>query len=102
MALEKKHSSTTVSAREAIAEVLNTLEDQQVDPIVELCKIAKDTSNPLDMRVGIFKELASYKAPKRKAVDVNLSSEEGLTVKIIKVNTTTAAVDEMFAKKPGE
>lgn len=105
MGFEKRNNSTTVSAREAIADVLNTLDEQELDPIKELCIIAKDFTTPRDEKISILKELASYKAPKRKAVDVNLSSEEGLTVKIIKINNPDTAVNEMFKhppKKEGE
>jgi hypothetical protein len=96
MAIDIKKNSTSVSAREAIAEVLNTFDEQELDPIKELCLIAKDPSTPRDEKISVLKELASYKAPKRKAVDVNLESAEGITVKIIKINNVQTAVNEMF------
>ena len=102
MSFEKKANSTTVSAREAIATVLNTLEEQELDPIKELAIIAKNELTPLDMKVGVLKELASYVAPKRKSVDVNLSSDEGITVRILKINNPEAAAEQMFKNPPSK
>lgn len=100
MAIDIKKNSTSVSAREAIAGVLNTFDEQELDPIKELCILAKDSNTPRNEKISILKELASYKAPKRKAVDVNLESSEGITVKIIKINNIDNAVESMFKKEP--
>lgn len=91
-------NGATVSAKEAIATVLNTLDEAGVDPIKELALLTKDTTTPLNEKIGILKELAQYTAPKRKSVDINLESEEGITVKIVKVNSVKAAADSMFDK----
>jgi hypothetical protein len=101
MGIEKRKNSTSVSAREAIADVLNTFDEQELDPIEELCKIAKDAGTPLDDKISVLKELAQYKAPKRKSVDVNLESSEGITVKIIKINNPEQAAEKMFNKSEG-
>ena len=105
MAKKIKKTASTVSAREAIASTLNTLDELELDPIMELGKIYKGESplvqtNDPEVKIQILKELAQYATPKRKAVDINLESEEGITVKIIKVSSPQEAAKDMF--KPAE
>ena len=84
MALKKGKAKVSVSTQEAIAELFNKLNDAGCDPIAELAALAMDPNTPLSDRISIMKDLAQYTAPKRRAVDISTSSEEGITVKIVK------------------
>ena len=41
------------------------------DPILGMARIAIDKDQPIELRATMFKELAQYVAPKRKAVEVS-------------------------------
>lgn len=84
MALKKGKTKVSVSTQEAIAELFNKLDAAGCDPIAELATLAMDHNTPLSDRISIMKDLAQYTAPKRRAVDISTSSEEGVTVKIVK------------------
>jgi hypothetical protein len=84
MALKKGKAKVSVSTQEAIAELFNKLDEAGCDPIAELATLAMDPNTPLSDRISIMKDLAQYTAPKRRAVDISTSSEEGITVKIVK------------------
>lgn len=84
MALKKQKAKISVGTQEAIAELFNKLNDAGCDPIAELAALAMDPNTPLSDRISIMKDLAQYTAPKRRAVDISTSSEEGITVKIVK------------------
>jgi hypothetical protein len=84
MALKKQKAKISVGTQEAIAELFNKLNDAGCDPIAELAALAMDPNTPLSDRISIMKDLAQYTAPKRRAVDISTSSDEGITVKIVK------------------
>jgi hypothetical protein len=41
------------------------------DPIVGMARIAMDHANPVEVRAAMFRELAQYVAPKRRAIEVS-------------------------------
>jgi hypothetical protein len=51
------------------AEVRQQLEALGCDPIVGMAKIAIDESQPMALRASMYRELAQYVAPKRKAIE---------------------------------
>lgn len=91
----KKKRTSTVSAKAVIEEIFTKLEEAGCDPITELASMAVDKTIPLDTRVGILKELASYIAPKRKAVDVVSHEEDGVVVKVVKYSKGTTQLEKM-------
>lgn len=50
-------------------DVIERLEALGCDPIEGMAKIAMDKKEPTELRAQMFKELAQYVAPKRKAVE---------------------------------
>ncbi len=52
---------------------IRRLEALGVDPIAEMVKIATDPSVDIKTRASMFRELAQYSAPKRKAVAAGTS-----------------------------
>lgn len=93
-----KKGKTTANGKAASDEVYAKLEAAGCDPIAMLAELAINANTPLDARIGILKDLASYTAPKRKAVDVTSGGEAGLTVKIIKYSSNTVADMEKLMK----
>ena len=50
------------------------------DPILGMAKIAIDSRQPIELRAAMFKELAQYVAPKRKAIEVSGPDGDALTL----------------------
>ena len=90
-----KKTKTGVSAKAASAEVFAKLENAGCDPIAVLASMAVDTNVPLDLRVNILKELAGYTAPKRRAVDISTTTEDGMVVKIVKYSSGNKQLEKM-------
>jgi len=61
---------------QAVAERLETL---GCDPIEGMAEIAMDKSQPMQLRATMYRELAQYVAPKRKAME--MTGEKGGPVK---------------------
>ena len=61
-------------------EVQQRLTELDCDPIEGMARIAMDASNPPELRGRMFAELASYVAPKRKAVE--LSGADGAPISV--------------------
>ena len=59
--------------------VTEKLEALDRDPIEGMARMALDESQPIRLRAPMYKELAQYVAPKRKAVEV--TGEDGGSVK---------------------
>ncbi len=59
--------------------VADKLEELGCDPIEGMAKIAMDDRIELNIRAQMFKELAQYVAPKRKAMEV--TGEDGGSIK---------------------
>jgi hypothetical protein len=51
------------------AEVRQKLEALGCDPIEGMARIAMDESQPMALRASMYRELAQYVAPKRKALE---------------------------------
>jgi hypothetical protein len=51
------------------AEVKQTLEALSCDPSEGMARIAMDESQPMALRASMYRELAQYVAPKRKALE---------------------------------
>jgi hypothetical protein len=51
--------------------VTEKLEALGCDPIAGMARIAMNTKNPIELRAQMFKELAQYIAPKRKAIELH-------------------------------
>jgi hypothetical protein len=85
----KKKAKTSVSTLDAISELFNKLTDAVCDPISELATLAMDPTTPLSDRITIFKELAQYTAPKRRAVDISSGNNDAFTIKIVKYSKDT-------------
>ena len=50
------------------------------DPLMKMRLIAEAKDTPLDVRVGILKELAQYKYPKKRAIEVDATVKESCTL----------------------
>ena len=59
--------------------VADTLAELGCNPIKGMAKIAMDESQPMQLRATMYRELAQYVAPKRKAVE--MTGEDGGPVK---------------------
>ncbi len=59
--------------------VIDRLEVMGCDPIAGMARIAMDESADLGIRAQMYKELAQYVAPKRKAIEV--TGEDGGAIK---------------------
>ena len=79
------------------AAVTETLEHLGCDPIAGMARIAMDETVELGIRAQMFKELAQYVAPKRKAIEV--MGEDGGPIK--GEFTLTAWLDEHSGKTLG-
>jgi hypothetical protein len=97
MAIRKKNK-VSVSTQDAVAELFEKLHTAGCDPIKELAQFAMDVTTPLDTRISILKDLAQYTAPKRRAVDINPGSDDGITVKIIKYTKDTVGQTSKMMK----
>ena len=64
------------AASKATEEVQAKLDELGCDPISGMAQIALDKSNSIELRAQMFKELAQYIAPKRRATEI--SGEIGL------------------------
>ena len=58
--------------------VIDRLEELGCDPIEGMARIAMDDRAELSLRAQMFKELAQYVAPKRKAVEMKTEAEISL------------------------
>lgn len=67
--------------------VIDRLAELKCDPIEGMARIAQDESAPVDVRARMFAELAQYVAPKRNAVEHDLSrtAADALGPRIIQV-----------------
>tara|TARA_B100000315_G_scaffold21724_1_gene18953 strand:+ start:182 stop:667 length:486 start_codon:yes stop_codon:yes gene_type:complete len=68
-----KRSLATIAKLEALG----------VDPIAEMAKIATDPSVDIKTRASMFRELAAYAAPKRKAVAAGTSEPLNVTLALM-------------------
>src|SRR5680860_155693 len=59
--------------------VIDRLEALGCDPIEGMARIAMDEAADLSIRAQMYKELAQYVAPKRKAIEI--TSEDGDAIK---------------------
>jgi hypothetical protein len=55
------------------AAVIERLAELDCDPIEGMAKIAADENAPIEVRARMYSELAQYIAPKRRAIDHDLS-----------------------------
>lgn len=58
------------------------LETLGVDPVSGLAAIAMDDSAPLELRARVQMDLMSYLYPRRKALDVDSSYQQPVSIKI--------------------
>lgn len=58
------------------SEVIEKLQLLGCDPIEGMALIAKDPNNPLELRARMYSELANYVAPKRKAVESQIATND--------------------------
>lgn len=71
MALGKKYGGRVKGTpNKKTAEVQKMLEEMGCNPIEGMARIAMNEKNELSIRANMFKELAQYIAPKRKAIEV--------------------------------
>ena len=71
-----RQKGTPNKRTEAVAEILATI---GCDPIGGMARIAMDETAELSIRAQMYKELAQYVAPKRKAIEI--TGENGDPVK---------------------
>lgn len=57
-------------------EFSQTCKDQNFDPCLELIKIVKNQENSVHARVAAASEIASYIAPKLKAMEISTSEDQ--------------------------
>ena len=58
------------------------LEALGVDPVMGLAAIANDDAAPLELRARVQIELMSYLWPKRKALDIESSKQQPISIRI--------------------
>lgn len=51
------------------------------NPVVKMAEIAEDESNPVELRAQMYKEVAQYVEPKRKAIEV--TGPEGGPISVV-------------------
>ena len=68
------------SKNKATLEVERTLGELGCDPISAMAVIAMNKKNDLNLRANMYKELAQYIAPKRKATEISGPNDEALPV----------------------
>lgn len=71
-------SSGTVNKR--TEDVIERLQALGRDPIEGMAKLAMDETIDLSIRAQMYKELAQYVAPKRKAVEMQIDVDEGISM----------------------
>ena len=66
-------------------EVIERLKELKCDPIEGMAKIAKDAYEEGDKQLAgqMYKELAQYVAPKRKAIEVSGDTDNPLAISLI-------------------
>ena len=64
---------------QAVEELLASV---NCNPILGMAEIAADVSHPIELRASMFKELAQYVAPKRKAIEVS-GGAEPMTIEVV-------------------
>ena len=74
---ERRGGRTKGTPNKRTAEVQAKLDELGCDPIQGMAQIALDESNPKELRAQMYKELAQYIAPKRRATEI--SGEIGMT-----------------------
>ncbi len=65
-------------------EVQEKLTALDCDPIEAMARIAMDQENPIELRAQMFRELAQYVAPKRKAIEHTGAGGGPMQVNIIR------------------
>jgi hypothetical protein len=76
---EKRGGRKTGTPNKRTLAVAERLEALGCDPIEGMARIAMDESQPMQLRATMYRELAQYLAPKRKAMEV--TGEDGGPVK---------------------
>ena len=66
--------------------VIDRLHELGCDPIEGMAKIAADEAAPVELRARMFAELAQYIAPKRKAIDHDLTPDAAETMRPCVIN----------------
>jgi len=61
-------------------EIIDKLDDLGCDPIIGMAKIAMDETQDIALRGNMFKELAQYIAPKRKAIEHSSDVENPMQI----------------------
>jgi len=78
MALGRKTGGRTKGTpNKKTLDAIERLEQLGCDPIQVMAKIAMDDAAPIEVRARMFSELATYVAPKRKAVEHSAKEERG-------------------------
>jgi hypothetical protein len=65
----KTGGRSTGTPNRSTGEVKQTLEALGCDPIEGMARIAMEESQPIALRASMYRELAQYVAPKRKALE---------------------------------
>jgi hypothetical protein len=93
---ERRGSRTKGIPNKRTIAVTEKLEALDRDPIEGMARVAMDESQPIRLRAQMYKELAQYVAPKRKAVEV--TGEDGGSVKT--EMTISAWLDSVNGTRP--
>jgi len=67
---ERRGGRQKGSLNKRTVEVIEKLEALNCDPIKGMAKIAMNKKNPVGLRASMYKELAQYIAPKRRAMEM--------------------------------
>lgn len=65
------------------------------DPIIEMITISKQEKVPLDVKVSIYKSIAEYIYPKRKAIEAEITAE----TEVKQERTFDEIISELIDKK---
>jgi hypothetical protein len=71
------------------------LDAEDLDPIIEMAKLAKNVNTPLAERIKILRDLAQYLHPKRRAVEIGNADDEGLVIRIKKFSENDSAESKL-------
>jgi hypothetical protein len=99
MANDAKNAIKQKRGEALLAELNGKLDDQSLDPVTELAKLATDVNTPLVERIKILRDLAQYQFPKRKSIEIGNADTEGFVVRVKRFSAedaTTEVADKKF------
>lgn len=79
-------AAASLSPKDRISAVMEAFRENDIHPILELAKLAKQTGKgalPIRERVAVLKFLAQYEAPTPKSMDISGSVDHSVTIQAV-------------------